>query len=43
MPVELSNPDGLYHPPTYSHVAIATGSRLVFVSGQVGDRGGRRP
>jgi enamine deaminase RidA (YjgF/YER057c/UK114 family) len=34
--VELRNPGGLYHPPTYSHVAIAQGSRMVFISGQVG-------
>lgn len=36
MPVELSNPEGLHQPPTYSHLAIATGSRIVFISGQVG-------
>jgi enamine deaminase RidA (YjgF/YER057c/UK114 family) len=36
MTVELNNPDGLYHPPTYSHLAIGRGSRIVFVSGQVG-------
>jgi enamine deaminase RidA (YjgF/YER057c/UK114 family) len=34
--VELSNPDGLHEPPTYSHLAIAAGSRIVFISGQVG-------
>jgi enamine deaminase RidA (YjgF/YER057c/UK114 family) len=36
MSVEQINPDGLYHPPTYSHIAVARGSRIVFVSGQVG-------
>jgi enamine deaminase RidA (YjgF/YER057c/UK114 family) len=36
MSVELSNPDGLHHPPTYSHIAVARGSRIVFISGQVG-------
>jgi enamine deaminase RidA (YjgF/YER057c/UK114 family) len=34
--LELTNPDGLYHPPTYSHIAIGRGSRIVFISGQVG-------
>ena len=36
MTVELTNPQGLHQPPTYSHVAIARGSRIAFVSGQVG-------
>jgi enamine deaminase RidA (YjgF/YER057c/UK114 family) len=36
MAVELNNPEGLHQPPTYSHLAIATGSRIVFISGQVG-------
>jgi enamine deaminase RidA (YjgF/YER057c/UK114 family) len=36
MSVELSNPEGLYQPPTYSHLAVARGSRIVFISGQVG-------
>ena len=36
MTVELTNPQGLHQPPTYSHVAIAHGSRMAFVSGQVG-------
>jgi enamine deaminase RidA (YjgF/YER057c/UK114 family) len=41
MTVELINPDGLSTPESYSHVAVATGSRLVFVAGQVSedDRG----
>jgi enamine deaminase RidA (YjgF/YER057c/UK114 family) len=36
MAVELVNPDGLHEPPTYSHIAIGRGSRIVFISGQVG-------
>src|SRR5262249_13776937 len=36
MTVELRNPEGLRRPPTYSHLAIARGSRIVFISGQVG-------
>lgn len=41
MTVELINPDGLSTPESYSHIAVATGSRLVFVAGQVSedDRG----
>ena len=35
VPVELSNPDGLYHPTTYVHVGVATGTRMVFLAGQV--------
>jgi enamine deaminase RidA (YjgF/YER057c/UK114 family) len=34
MTVELINPDDLPMPSTYSQVAVATGSRLVFVAGQ---------
>jgi enamine deaminase RidA (YjgF/YER057c/UK114 family) len=34
--VELIDPEGLLERPTYSHVAIARGSRIVFISGQVG-------
>ena len=34
MPLELVNPPGLPVPATYSHVAIATGSTLVFIAGQ---------
>ena len=42
MGIELTNPDGLYQPPTYSHLAVARGSRIVFISGQVGfDSDGR--
>jgi enamine deaminase RidA (YjgF/YER057c/UK114 family) len=34
MTLELINPEGLPTPPTYTHVVIATGSRMVFVAGQ---------
>src|SRR5207244_9192054 len=36
MTLELINPEGLHEPPTYSHVAIAQGTKLVFLAGQVG-------
>jgi enamine deaminase RidA (YjgF/YER057c/UK114 family) len=32
--LELINPEDLPTPPTYTHVVIASGSRLVFVAGQ---------
>jgi enamine deaminase RidA (YjgF/YER057c/UK114 family) len=35
MTVELLNPAGLPTPEMYAQVAVATGSRLVFISGQV--------
>jgi len=35
MPVELLNPDGLPKPQVYSQVGIASGSRTVYLSGQV--------
>ncbi|MGA0569133.1 RidA family protein [Variovorax sp. VNK109] len=35
MTVELLNPDGLFKPDSYHQVAIGTGSRIVFLSGQV--------
>lgn len=35
MSVEMLNPDGLSTPTTYSQVAVATGSRIVYVAGQV--------
>ena len=35
--VELINPEGLPKPHSYHQVAVATGSRLVFVSGQVSE------
>jgi enamine deaminase RidA (YjgF/YER057c/UK114 family) len=41
MPVRTSNPEALHRPPTYSHVAVGTGNRMVFVAGQVAlDAGG---
>jgi enamine deaminase RidA (YjgF/YER057c/UK114 family) len=35
MPLERVTPPGLSKPTTYSQVVIATGRRLVFISGQV--------
>ena len=35
MPVELLNPDGLPKPEVYRQVAVASGSRMVFLAGQV--------
>jgi enamine deaminase RidA (YjgF/YER057c/UK114 family) len=35
MPVELINPAGLPTPEHYSQVAVATGSRTVYLAGQV--------
>jgi enamine deaminase RidA (YjgF/YER057c/UK114 family) len=35
MTVEMLNPDGLVKPDAYRQVAIATGSRIVFLAGQV--------
>ncbi len=34
MTLELINPQGLPDPGTYSHVAIAAGTRIVFIAGQ---------
>jgi enamine deaminase RidA (YjgF/YER057c/UK114 family) len=34
MTIRLVNPGGLPPPRTYSHVAVATGTRMVFVAGQ---------
>ncbi|HET6733469.1 RidA family protein [Mycobacterium sp.] len=34
MTLECINPPDLPTPPTYSHVVVATGSRLVFIAGQ---------
>ena len=34
MTIELINPEDLPTPPTYTHVVIASGTRLVFVAGQ---------
>ena len=36
MSVELINPEGLSEPGTYTHVAIGRGSRIIYISGQVG-------
>ena len=35
MPVKLINPEGLPQPQGYAQVGIATGSRIVYLSGQV--------
>jgi enamine deaminase RidA (YjgF/YER057c/UK114 family) len=35
MGIELINPAGLVTPQGYTHVAVASGSRTVYVSGQV--------
>ena len=35
MSVQLINPPGLVEPQGYTHVGVATGSRMVFLSGQV--------
>jgi enamine deaminase RidA (YjgF/YER057c/UK114 family) len=37
MTLELINPEALHTPASYTHVIAATGSRLVFVSGQAAD------
>lgn len=34
MPRSIRNPSSIHPPPGYSHIAIATGSRLAFVAGQ---------
>jgi enamine deaminase RidA (YjgF/YER057c/UK114 family) len=34
MPRRIHNPPALHPPPGYSHIAVATGSRLAFVAGQ---------
>lgn len=35
MPIEVLNPDGLPKPDVYRQVAVASGSRTVFLAGQV--------
>lgn len=35
MTIELFNPEGIPQPDVYRQVAVATGSRLVFLAGQV--------
>jgi enamine deaminase RidA (YjgF/YER057c/UK114 family) len=37
MAIQIVQPAGLDTPQTYSHVVIATGSRMVFVAGQMSD------
>jgi len=37
MTLERIDPEGLARPETYTHVVVATGSRLVFVAGQVAE------
>jgi enamine deaminase RidA (YjgF/YER057c/UK114 family) len=37
MTLNCINPDALPTPQSYSHVVVATGSRLVFVAGQVAE------
>nr|WP_042191657.1 RidA family protein [Kibdelosporangium sp. MJ126-NF4]CEL20210.1 RidA/YER057c/UK114 superfamily, group 2, YoaB-like protein [Kibdelosporangium sp. MJ126-NF4]CTQ97435.1 RidA/YER057c/UK114 superfamily, group 2, YoaB-like protein [Kibdelosporangium sp. MJ126-NF4] len=37
MTIEIVQPDGLDNPETYSHVIVATGSRMVFIAGQMSD------
>jgi enamine deaminase RidA (YjgF/YER057c/UK114 family) len=32
--LQLINPEGLPTPPTYTHVIVATGSKMVFIAGQ---------
>jgi enamine deaminase RidA (YjgF/YER057c/UK114 family) len=34
VPRQILNPARIHPPPGYSHVAVATGSRLAFISGQ---------
>lgn len=43
MAVELVNPDGLPKPDVYRQLSIATGSRLVFLAGQVARDGDGNP
>ena len=43
MPVELLNPDGLPKPEVYRQMAVASGSRLVFLAGQVARDAGGQP
>ncbi|WP_336081134.1 RidA family protein [Nocardia sp. SSK8] len=43
MTVELLNPDGLPQPEVYRQMSIATGSRLVFLAGQVARDGDGNP
>jgi enamine deaminase RidA (YjgF/YER057c/UK114 family) len=39
VPLDRINPDDLAAPETYTHAIVATGSRMVFVAGQVAEDG----
>jgi enamine deaminase RidA (YjgF/YER057c/UK114 family) len=39
MTLELINPDDMPLPESYTHVVVATGTRMVFVAGQVAEDG----
>jgi hypothetical protein len=43
MTLECVNPEDLPAPSTYTHVVVATGSRLVFVAGRALDAAAVRP
>ncbi len=43
MPVEVLNPEGLPKPDVYRQVAVATGTRIVFIAGQVARRADGSP
>lgn len=43
MTVELLNPEGLPKPEVYAQVAVASGSRMVFLAGQVARDADRQP
>ncbi|MFI6943800.1 RidA family protein [Streptomyces sp. NPDC050418] len=43
MPVTLINPEGLPKPEVYRQMSVATGSRLVFLAGQVARDADGRP
>lgn len=36
-PIDIRQPEDLDRPETYSHVIVATGSRMVFIAGQMSD------
>lgn len=35
MPIQFLNPEGLFSPGSYHQVAVATGGRTIFLSGQI--------
>jgi enamine deaminase RidA (YjgF/YER057c/UK114 family) len=37
MAIEIIQPEGLDNPATYSHLIVATGSRMAFIAGQMSD------